>query len=88
MSADVLRALARGVGVAILVAGLALGGGQYGAGSVPVLRFTNNVVNADWYHPVHCHRFTPEEFRAWFQDWDILAWDEQEAGISCRARKR
>ena len=50
--------------------------------------FTNNVVNADWYHPVHCHRFTPEEFRAWFQDWDILAWDEQEAGISCRARKR
>lgn len=52
--------------------------------------FTNNVVNADWYHPVHCHRFTPEEFRAWFDEsaWDVQAWDEQEAGISCRARKR
>ena len=52
--------------------------------------FTNNVVNADWYHPVHCHRFTPEEFRAWFdeQAWDIQAWDVQEAGISCRARRR
>ena len=50
--------------------------------------FTNNVVNADWYHPVHCHRFTPEDFRAWFDGWDIQAWDVQEAGISCRARKR
>jgi len=50
--------------------------------------FTNNVVNADWYHPVFCFRYTPEEFRAWFADgWEILAWDEQEAGISCRARR-
>jgi len=50
--------------------------------------FTNNVVNADWYHPVFCFRYTPEEFRAWFATgWEILAWDEQEAGISCRARK-
>lgn len=50
--------------------------------------FTNNVVNADWYHPVYCFRYTPEEFRAWFaQGWEIVAWDEQEAGISCRARK-
>lgn len=50
--------------------------------------FTNNVVNADWYHPVFCFRYTPEEFRAWFAEgWEILAWDEQEAGISCRARK-
>lgn len=50
--------------------------------------YTNNVVNADWYHPVYCFRYTPEEFRAWFADgWEILAWDEQEAGISCRARK-
>ena len=31
MSADVLRSLARGIGVAVLLAGLALGGGQYGA---------------------------------------------------------
>jgi len=50
--------------------------------------FTNNVVNADWYHPVFCFRYTPAEFRAWFAEgWEILAWDEQEAGISCRARK-
>jgi SAM-dependent methyltransferase len=50
--------------------------------------FTNNVVNADWYHPVYCFRYTPEEFRAWFSSgWEIVAWDEQEAGISCRARK-
>jgi len=49
--------------------------------------FTNNVVNVDWYHPVFCFRYTPEEFRAWFDGLEILAWDEQEAGISCRARK-
>lgn len=51
--------------------------------------FTNNVVNLDWYHPEHCFRFAPEEFHSWFEDgWDIEAWDVQEAGISCRARKR
>ncbi|MCA9622562.1 MAG: class I SAM-dependent methyltransferase [Myxococcales bacterium] len=50
--------------------------------------FTNNVVNVDWYHPVYCFRYTPEEFRAWFDEgWEIEAWDVQEAGISCRARK-
>jgi ubiquinone/menaquinone biosynthesis C-methylase UbiE len=50
--------------------------------------FTNNVVNADWYHPIHCFRYTPEEFRSWFRSgWEILSWDVQEAGISCRARK-
>ena len=21
--------------------------------------FTNNVINADWYHPIHCFRYTP-----------------------------
>ena len=51
--------------------------------------FTNNVVNADWYHPTHCFRYTPDELRAWFDDgFHIVAWDEQEAGISCRAEKR
>ena len=25
--------------------------------------FTNNIVNVDWYHPVYCFRYTPEEFR-------------------------
>ena len=50
--------------------------------------FTNNVVNVDWYHPEYCHRFTPEQFRAWFDsDWEIEHFDVQDAGISCRARK-
>ena len=50
--------------------------------------FTNNIINFDWYHPEHCHRFEPGEFRAWFEEgWEIQAWDVQEAGISCRARR-
>jgi SAM-dependent methyltransferase len=50
--------------------------------------FTNNIINFDWYHPQHCHRFEPDEFRTWFAEgWDILAWDVREAGISCRARR-
>ena len=50
--------------------------------------FTNNVINCDWYHPKHCFRFEPDEFRAWFDEgWEILAWNTREAGISCRARK-
>lgn len=49
---------------------------------------TNNVVNVDWYHPEYCHRFTPEAFRAWFDEgWTIEHFDVQPAGISCRARK-
>ena len=34
MSADLLRALARGVGIAVLWVGLAVGGGQYGPGDL------------------------------------------------------
>jgi ubiquinone/menaquinone biosynthesis C-methylase UbiE/uncharacterized protein YbaR (Trm112 family) len=50
--------------------------------------FTNNLINFDWYHPEYCHRFEPPEFRRWFvEGWEIQAWDVQEAGISCRARK-
>jgi SAM-dependent methyltransferase len=50
--------------------------------------FTNNVVNADWYHPIYCFRYTPEQFRHWFDEgWEVITWDQQEAGISCRARK-
>lgn len=49
---------------------------------------TNNIINFDWFHPEHCFRYEPDEFRAWFaDDWEIEAWDEQEAGLSCRARK-
>ncbi len=48
---------------------------------------TNNIVNADWYHPRHCHRFTPEAFEAWFDGWQVQHFDVREAGISCRAAK-
>lgn len=51
--------------------------------------FTNNIINCDWYHPEHCHRFEPCEFQDWFAcGWEIEAWDVQDAGISCRARKK
>lgn len=51
--------------------------------------FTNNIVNFDWYHPQHCFRFEPDEFRAWFAEgWTVESWNEQEAGLSCRATKR
>ncbi len=50
--------------------------------------FTNNIINFDWYHPEHCHRFEPDAFSAWFSDgWEVQAWDVQDAGISCRAIK-
>jgi hypothetical protein len=50
--------------------------------------FTNNIINFDWYHPEHCFRYEPEEFKAWFaHGWEIETFDVQEAGISCRARK-
>lgn len=50
--------------------------------------FTNNIINFDWYHPEYCFRFEPHEFERWFSSgWEIEAWDVQEAGISCRARK-
>lgn len=49
--------------------------------------FTNNIVNVDWYHPRHCHRFTPEDFQAWFDGWKVQHFDVREAGISCRALK-
>lgn len=50
--------------------------------------FTNNIINFDWYHPIYCFRYTPEEFRSWFDEgWEIQAWDVQDAGISCRATK-
>lgn len=50
--------------------------------------FTNNIINFDWYHPINCFRYEPDEFRAWFDEgFEIQAWDVQEAGISCRATK-
>ncbi|HHH28322.1 MAG TPA: class I SAM-dependent methyltransferase [Polyangiaceae bacterium] len=50
--------------------------------------FTNNIVNVDWYHPRYCFRYTPDEFRAWFDEgWEIQHFDEREAGLSCRALK-
>jgi len=51
--------------------------------------FTNNIINFDWYHPEFCFRFKPDDFRSWFAEgWEIEAWDAQEAGLSCRARKK
>jgi len=50
--------------------------------------FTNNLINFDWYHPEFCFRYEPAEFRQWFaKGWEIQAWDVQDAGISCRAKK-
>ncbi len=50
--------------------------------------FTNRIINYDWYHPENCFRFSPEEFREWFDTgWEVQSWDVQESGISCRARK-
>lgn len=50
--------------------------------------FTNNLINFDWYHPEYCFRYEPSEFREWFaRGWEIEAWDVQDAGISCRARR-
>jgi ubiquinone/menaquinone biosynthesis C-methylase UbiE len=50
--------------------------------------FTNNIINFDWYHPEYCHRLEPSEFREWFaHGWQMQAWDVQDAGISCRAKK-
>ena len=49
---------------------------------------TNNIINFDWYHPEYCFRFEPDEFRSWFDEgWDIQAFNVQDAGISCRAKR-
>ncbi len=48
----------------------------------------NVITNFDWYHPLHAHRHTPEEVRAWCaeENLEIEHMDVQESGISVRAR--
>lgn len=50
---------------------------------------TNVITNFDWYHPLHAHRHTPEEVRAWFEDagLEIVHFDVVESGISVLARR-
>jgi SAM-dependent methyltransferase len=50
---------------------------------------TNVIVNFDWYNPLHAHRHTPEEVRAWCAEaaLEILHFDVIESGISVLARK-
>ena len=49
----------------------------------------NVITNFDWYHPLHAHRHTPEEVRGWCaaEGLAIEHFDEQESGISVRAKK-
>ena len=51
---------------------------------------TNVMTNFDWYHPRHAYRYTPEEFREWFDSakMEIVHWSEVESGISALGRKR
>ncbi len=49
----------------------------------------NVITNFDWYHPLHAHRHTPDEVRGWCaaEGLAIEHFDEQESGISVRAKK-
>jgi SAM-dependent methyltransferase len=49
----------------------------------------NVITNFDWYHPLHAHRHTPEEVRAWCKEegLTIVHLDVQESGVSCLAQK-
>jgi SAM-dependent methyltransferase len=50
---------------------------------------SNVITNFDWYHPLHAHRHTREQVEAWCKEegLSIEHLDEQESGISVRARK-
>jgi arsenite methyltransferase len=49
---------------------------------------SNTITNFDWYHPLHAHRHTPEEVRAWCESThlDIECFNVVESGISVLAR--
>lgn len=52
--------------------------------------WTSNVVtNFDWYHPLHAHRHTPDEVRAWCAALGLQVehFDVVESGISVLARR-
>lgn len=48
------------------------------------------MTNFDWYAPHYAYRHTPEEVRQWYADagLEIIIFDECEAGISARGRKK
>jgi SAM-dependent methyltransferase len=50
---------------------------------------SNVITNFDWYHPLHAHRHTREEIEGWCREAQLTIehLDEQESGISVRARK-
>jgi len=57
----------------------------------PSLNYRDNVItNFDWYRPHYAHRHTVDEVRKWFADagLEIITFDECDAGISVRGRKR
>ena len=51
---------------------------------------SNAITNFDWYHPLHAHRHTPEELRAWCAELgvEIEHLSVVESGISVLGRKR
>ena len=48
------------------------------------------ITNFDWYRPLYAHRHTADEVRKWYSDagLEIITFDECDAGISVRGRKR
>jgi arsenite methyltransferase len=50
----------------------------------------NVITNFDWYHPLHAHRHSPDEVKAWCAEegLDVVHFDVQESGISTLAKKR
>ena len=51
---------------------------------------SNVITNFDWYHPLHAHRHTPEEVRAWFEEigLDVVHFQVVDSGISVLGQKR
>jgi SAM-dependent methyltransferase len=55
------------------------------------LKYDDSVItNFDWYRPLYAHRHTADEVRKWYADagLEIVTFDECDAGISVRGRKR
>ena len=50
---------------------------------------SNVITNFDWYHPLHAHRHTPDEVRAWCAEnrLDVVHFQEVESGISVLCQK-
>jgi arsenite methyltransferase len=48
-----------------------------------------NHTNFDWYRPLNCHRFTPEEIKQWLKKLKLcpVRFVVQDAGITVIAKK-